>query len=298
MPGGWLARYAGNIWTYAWRWQRRRKTTWLVTVVAVGAVLSVASTVQLLVSLGEGSLARQLRSASEMQVFLADGIGPDQQASLEARLAAVPGVKHVGYRSKAQAASLAAHDLQLAPLVAASDGNPFPASLVLLMTDPQVGRRVLAAVAGDPGVDASVPASYTAAQAQQLSSALRMVKVGSLALDAVALGVGVIVALALLRSEVRTRREELRILTLVGVPRAVIRLPLVIQVLSVALAGSVPAILSLVYVSRNVVPAINQSLPFLRLGDPAALLVTLCTATLAASCLALIPCALLVRLPR
>jgi cell division protein FtsX len=125
-----------------------------------------------------------------------------------------------------------------------------------------------------------------------------MVKVGSLALDGVALGVGVIVALALLRSEIRARREELRILTLVGVPRTVIRLPLVIQVLSVALAGSVPAILSLVYVSRNVVPAINQSLPFLRLGDPAALLVTLCTATLAASCLALIPCALLVRLPR
>jgi hypothetical protein len=82
------------------------------------------------------------------------------------------------------------------------------------------------------------------------------------------------------------------------VPRTVIRLPLLIQALSVALAGSLPAIASLQYVGRHVVPAMDQSLPFLRLGDPAQVLVSLSVATLAASCLALAPCAMLVRLPR
>jgi hypothetical protein len=78
----------------------------------------------------------------------------------------------------------------------------------------------------------------------------------------------------------------------------VIRVPLVVQVLSVALAGSALAVLSLLYIGQHVVPAIDQSLPFLRLGDPGAAFGTLAVGTLAASCAALVPCALLVRLPR
>ena len=183
-------------------------------------------------------------------------------------------------------------------MAGASEGNPFPASFVLQMSDPQVARQVLAAVNDDPAVDRRIPASYTAAQAQRLSSALGAVRILAGVLDAVALGVGAIVALALLRGEIRARREELRVLTLVGVPRAIIRVPLVLQVLSVAVGGSLLAVGSLLYVGRHVVPAVDQSLPFLRLGDPGQLFGTLAAGTIAASCLALLPCGLLVRLPR
>ena len=294
----WPIRYLGSLAAYAWRWQRRRWGSWLVTVGVVGLVLSVAAAVQLLVWLGEGSLAGQLRSASEMQVFLADGVTPDQQASLQARLSAVPGVTTVRFRSKAEAAARAARDPQLAPLAGASDGNPFPASFVLQMSDPRVARQALAAVAGDPAVDRRIPASYTAAQADRLSTALGAVQVVAVVLDVVALGVGAIVALALLRGEIRARREELRVLTLVGVPRAIIRVPLVLQVLSVAVGGSLLAVATMLYVGHDVVPAVDQSLPFLRLGDPGQLLGTLALGTMAASCLALLPCGLMVRLPR
>jgi len=177
-------------------------------------------------------------------------------------------VSRVTYRSKAEAAARATRDPQLAPLAGASEGNPFPASFVLEMRDPGIAPRVLRTVSGDPAVDPKIPASYTAAQAQHLNSALGAMKFIAGALDLVALGVGAVVALALLRGEVRARREELRILTLVGVPRLVIRVPLVVQVLSVAVAGSALAIVSLVYIGQHVVPAIDQSLPFLRLGDP------------------------------
>ena len=57
-------------------------------------------------------------------------------------------------------------------------------------------------------------------------------------------------------------------------------------------------VLSLVYIGQHVVPAIDQSLPFLRLGDPAQAFRPLAVGTLAASCATLVPCALLVRLPR
>ncbi len=294
----WPLRYLATLGSYSWRWQRRRISTWLVTVMVLGVVLSVAAAIQLVVWLGERSLAGQLQAASEMQVFLADTATPDQQATLHARLAGVPGVTAVRFRSKADAAARAARDPQLATLAGASQGNPFPASFVLRMHDPGVARQVLHTVAGDPAVDPKIPASYTAAQAQRLSTALDAMKVVAGALDAIALGVGAIVALALLRSEIRARRDELRVLTLVGVPRAVIRVPLVIQVLSVAAAGSALAVLSLLFIDRRVVPALDRSLPFLQLGDPGQAFGTLSVATIAASCLALLPCALLVRLPR
>jgi cell division protein FtsX len=294
----WPLRYVGTLCAYSWRWQRRRLTTWLVTAVVVGIVLSVAAAVQLVVWLGERSLAGQLESASEMQVFVAETATPEQQAALRDGLAAVPGVSRVGYRSKAEAAARATRDPQLAPLAGASQGNPFPASFVLQMHDPGVATRVLQVVAGNPAVDAKIPASYTAAQAQRLGAALGAMKLVAGVLDVVALGVGAVVALALLRGEIRARREELRVLTLVGVPRVVIRVPLVIQVLSVAAAGSALAVLSLLYIDQHVVPAIDQSLPFLRLGDPGQAFSTLSLATVGASCIALLPCALLVRLPR
>jgi cell division transport system permease protein len=293
-----IVRYAGSVWAYSWRWQRQRAGAWFVTALVFGVVLAVASVAHMLVWLTEGSLTSQLRSASEMQVFLSDSATAEQQDALKAKLVKVTGVRAVSFRSKAQAASLASHDAQLAPLEAASDGNPFPASFVLQMNDPKVGERVLKIVTGDAAVDSKVPASYTAAQAQQVSRALGAFQIGSWALDLAALGVGVLVALALLRGELRTRREELRILALVGVPRAVIRLPLLIQALSVALAGSLLAVFSLSYVSRNVVPAIDASLPFLHLGSPAAIVSTMTIGVVVASCVTLVPCALLVRLPR
>src|SRR5215469_861768 len=118
----WPLRYLGTLGAYSWRWQRRRVSTWLLTAGVLGVVLSVAAGVQLLVSLGERSLAGQLQSASEMQVFMVDTATPDQQHALQAKLAAVPGVSQVTLRSKADAAARASRDPQLAPLAGAAEG--------------------------------------------------------------------------------------------------------------------------------------------------------------------------------
>jgi hypothetical protein len=66
----------------------------------------------------------------------------------------------------------------------------------------------------------------------------------------------------------------------------------------VSLAGSLLAVLSLNYVGNSLVPALDRSLPFLRLGDPGPAFMALSVRVVGASCVALVPCALLVRLPR
>lgn len=295
---GWPARYAASVVSYSWRWQRARIGPWLLTVVAVGAVLSVATATQLLVSVGQSGLAQQRLSASQIQVFLTDTASSGEQAGLRERLAQVPGVERVTFRSKDEAAALARRDRELAPLAVASGGNPFPASFVVQLRDPAVGSRVAASVAHDPAVDPAVPTSVTAHQAQRVSVALSAVRIGAWALDIVALGVGMLVALTLLRGELRSRADELRMLALVGVPRIVIRLPLILQSLSVSIVASVIAVLSLLWVAREVVPWVASALPFLELGNPGELLPLIAMAAAGGSCLALGSCGALVRLPR
>ncbi len=295
---GWPVRYAASVAGYSWRWQRGRLGPWLLTVIVVAAVLSVAATAQLLVSAGQRGLDAQARSASEMQVFLSDSATPAQTDQLRRRLVDIAGVRSVTYRSKEEARNLARQSQQLAPLAAASAGNPFPAGFVVDMTGPDVSGRVAGKVATDPAVDSGTPTSVTAAQAQRLDVALRAVRVASFGLDGVAVAVAVLVALALLRGELRVRAGELRILALVGVPRPVMRLPLLAQSLSIALVAGALAIGALIWAARTVLPALDTALPFAGLGDNTGLVQLLAAGTMALSCAVLVPCGLLVRLPR
>jgi hypothetical protein len=88
------------------------------------------------------------------------------------------------------------------------------------------------------------------------------------------------------------------VLSLVGTPRPVIRLPVLVEAVSLALAGSIVATLVLIYVGGHLVPLVNGSLPFLQLGGAADAVRTISLATLAGSVMALGACSLLVRLPR
>jgi hypothetical protein len=78
----------------------------------------------------------------------------------------------------------------------------------------------------------------------------------------------------------------------------VIRLPVFVEAMALAVAGSVVASLTLSYVGDHVVPAVNQNLPFLQLGSAAGAVQVISLSTLASSVLALGVCSLLVRLPR
>ena len=89
-----------------------------------------------------------------------------------------------------------------------------------------------------------------------------------------------------------------RILTLVGTPRPVIRLPVLLEAVGLAVTGSLVAFLTVTYVGYHVVPAVNAYLPFLQLGSAAGAMQAIEVLTLSSSVLALGGCSLLVRLPR
>lgn len=294
----WAPRYVFNVLAYCARCWRGRAAAWLATAVAIGAVLSLAAGAELFLVLSERSLSQQVRSASELQVFLTDDAQQAQVDLLAGQISGLPGVRRVTYRSKAAALTLARENSTLAGLAGSTSANPFPASLVVELEDPSAAGRVAALATQSPATDRDVPASYTPAQGQRLSAFLSMAQAVVVGVGLAALVVASLVALVLLRSEIRARRAELRILILVGTPRPVIRLPVFVEAVALAVAGSVVASLTLSYVGDHVVPAVNQYLPFLQLGSAAGAVQVLSLATLGSSMLALGVCSLLVRLPR
>jgi cell division protein FtsX len=281
----WAPRYAFNVLAYCVRCWRGRAVAWLATAAAIGAVLSLAAGSELFLVLSERSLNQQVRSASELQVFLNDDAQQAQVDQLKSRIAAQPGVRSVAYRSKAEALRLARRNSTLANIADSTAANPFPASLVVNLENPSAAGSVATLAAQDPAADHDVPASYTPAQGKQLSAFLSMAQAVVVGVAVAALAVASLVALVLLRSEIRARRAELRILTLV-------------EAVGLGVAGSVVASLALSYVGDHVVPAVNQYLPFLQLGSAAAAVQIISLTTLVSSVLALGVCSLLVRLPR
>lgn len=295
---GWAPRYVAGVVGYCFQVWRHRAYAWMATALAVGAVLTVAANTELFLVLGERSLNQQLRSASEFQVYLADSVSKSQVQGLETELSSQAGVKSVTYRSKAQALALARQDPSLAKMAQSTNSNPFPASLVVNLSSPSVAPAISRLAMKSKATDRNVPASYTPSQANRLSAFLSLARAVVVGIGVAGLLLASLIALVLLRSEIRSRRAELRILTLVGTPRFVIRLPLLAEACSVAIAGSILATLVLTYVGSRVVPPVDNYLPFLQLGNATTSLGVISLATLATSIVALGMCSLFVRLPR
>jgi cell division transport system permease protein len=270
---------------------------WLVTAVAIGAVLSLAATAELFLVLSVRTLSQQTRSASEFQVFLGDDAKSQDVDSLTARIAALATVRRVEYRSKEEALTLARRDSSLADVAQYTWGNPFPASLVVQLEDPAASAQVAGVAASNPAVDRAVPFSYTPTQGSQISQFLGTIRALVLGIALGALTIAALVAFVL-RSEIAARQTELKILSLLGTPRRVIRLPVLMEGVSLALVGSVLAILTLAFVGGHVLPDVGDTLPFMRLGSSTAVLQTIGMVTLLSSVLTLGACSWFVRLPR
>jgi cell division transport system permease protein len=240
-----------------------------------------------------------MQSASEFQVFLADDAQAPQIAALQQEIAGLPGVKGTRYRSKDEALGIAKRSSTLSPIATANGSdNPFPASIVVNLQDPAAADRVAALASASSSADHQVPTSYTPSQARRLSTALSLAQAVVIGIGLAALAVASLVGLALVRGELRARRTELRILVLVGTPRPIIRLPVLVEAVSVAVFGTAIATITLLLVGVRVVPAVNSALPFLQLGSAVQATTVIALSTLVSSVLALGACSLMVRLPR
>lgn len=293
----WAPRYTGGVLAYIWRCFRSRLLPWIATTLAIGIILSVAANTELVLVLAQRSLAVQARSASQFQVFLGTSATTKQAQTLETQIGRVKGVRSVRYISKAQALARAKQNPALAEIGSAAD-NPYPASLLVDLRNPGVSTRVTAVAMKSPAVDKALPTSYTPQEAHRLSAALSWANGIVLGIGIASLLIAALISMILIRAEVRSRRGELRILSLVGAPRAVIRLPLLFESLSLALAGTVIAVATLVAVGTRLVAGANSYLPFLQMATSNFMLLEIGLATLVGSMVTLGVCSLLVRLPR
>jgi cell division transport system permease protein len=189
--------------------------------------------------------AQQAADAAVLHVYLRDDAALADVSALQSNLEADRRVASVGYTSKSQALAQASHRPGLSELAGASGANPFPASLDLKVRAVGDVGALAGSVKSNPAVDPVLSTSYDPGAYGRLESVLRWLAVGG-GIFLVLLGlVAVMVTVNSIRAAIHARREELRIMQLVGAPRWMVRGPFVLEG---AMTGAAAGVLAAVVV--------------------------------------------------
>lgn len=191
-----------------------------------------------------GIAQQQVQSADVLHVYLRQGASGAQVAQLRARLGSDPRVVRVGYTSRAEALKEAENRPGLAGIARASGQNPFPASLdVTVRTLADMGP-VAALASGSPAVDPTLPTSYDESAYQRVLTSLLWIAAGGGAFLLLLTVIAITVTQNTVRAAIYTRRDEVRVMQLVGARRWMVRGPFLIEGgLTGFIAGLVAAVL-------------------------------------------------------
>ena len=177
--------------------------------------------------------------ASLLHVYIRDGATGGEIDALWNRLATDPRIATITYVTKAEALQRAQSIPGLPQLAAASDSNPFPASLDVQVRSINDMAAIAASVRTDPTVDPVYPSSYDQGAYQRIQAVIFGVAVAGLAFLAVLAFVAVTVTINSVRAAIHSRRDEVTIMQLVGAPRWMVRGPFVVEgAITGALAGA------------------------------------------------------------
>jgi cell division transport system permease protein len=187
----------------------------------------------------------QAAQASLLHVYMRDGVPSTDVDVLWDRLAKDPRVASVTYTTKAEALARAQRIPGLPQLAAASDGNPFPASLDVRVRSIDDASAIDSLVRTDIAVDPLDPTSYDRGAYQRIQGVLLGLAVaGSVFL--LLLGfVAVTVTMNSIRAAIHSRRDEVTIMQLVGAPRWMVRGPFVVEgAITGALSGAAAGLIT------------------------------------------------------
>jgi cell division transport system permease protein len=128
----------------------------------------------------------------------------------------------------------------LPQLAAATDSNPFPASLDVRVKNIDDVAAIDRLVRYEIPVDTAYPTSYDRGAYQRIQAFLLGVAVAGIAFLALLGFVAVTVTMNSIRAAIHSRRDEVTIMQLVGAPRWMVRGPFVIEgAITGALSGAV-----------------------------------------------------------
>jgi cell division transport system permease protein len=186
------------------------------------------------------AVAQQTSEAYVLRVYLSDSAQPADVDSLQSQLASDPRVLGVDYIDRDQALQRAERRPGIAGLIADGGGNPFPASLEVHLAPGTGIAAVAREVASSPAVDPDYPTSYDPdayARLQQIARIAGAVAAAFLSLIALT---SITVTANGVRAVILNRRDEIRVMRLVGAPWWAVRLPFVVEG---AMTGAVAGIL-------------------------------------------------------
>ena len=187
----------------------------------------------------------QAGQASLLHVYLRDAAPDADVGALWTRLAKDPRVASVMFTSKDDALRQAQSKPGLPQLAAATDYNPFPASLDVRVKNIGDVAAIDNLVRNDIAVDAADPTSYDQGAYQRIQTVLFGFAVAGFAFLGLLGFVAVTVTMNSIRAAIHSRRDEVTIMQLVGAPRWMVRGPFVVEgAITGALAGATAGLLA------------------------------------------------------
>jgi cell division transport system permease protein len=187
----------------------------------------------------------QAGQASMLHVYLRDAALYVDIDALQARLQKDPRIASVAYTSKADALARAQGTPGLPQLAAATDSNPFPASLDVRVKNIEDVAAIDGLVRNDIAVDAAQPTSYDRGAYQRIQAVLFGFAVAGFTFLALLGFVAVTVTMNSIRAAIHSRRDEVTIMQLVGAPRWMVRGPFVVEgAITGALSGATAALIT------------------------------------------------------
>lgn len=191
-----------------------------------------------------GIAEQQVQSADVLHVYLRQGASNAEVAQLRSRLASDPRVARIGYTSSAQALKQAEQRPGLGGIARASGENPFPASLDVTVKSLADIRPVARLAQRSSAVDPTLPTSYDQSAYQRVLTGLIWLAAGGGAFLVLLAVIAVAVTQNSVRAAIYTRRDEVRVMQLVGARRWMLRGPFLIEGgLTGFIAGLVAAVL-------------------------------------------------------
>ena len=212
-----------------------------------------------------------------IQAFLSDDADEDSVAELQAEIEQWDNVASVTYKSKEEAleeyrSTMSNRNAEQA-LEALDGRNPIPASLVIMMDDPQnveatatqlISYELFQEVAD--GGDASGSVQYGQGTVERLFTVSNYLRIGTMALVLMLVFVAFVFINNTIRLSITARRREISIQRLVGASNSFIRGPFVAEGAIEALMGAILAIGALHIIILKGIPALADSMSFLSIS--------------------------------
>lgn len=207
--------------------------------------------------MGDQVLKSEQDRASNIKIFLQDGISQASVVHFEQRLAADPRVRSVRFETKEEAATEAAsRGLDGAQELKV---NPFPASVNLDLYRIEDLADIDTAVRADPIVDRGSSANatnYDPNTIPRLRNLILYFQIAGLVVGVVLACISLVIIMVTIRTAVAIRQREIEIMKLVGATDWFVRMPFIIEGI---LSGILAAIAASGLIALTYKPSVEAS---------------------------------------